>query len=97
MLWLYCLVWPEFACGFVCLALFLLKVLVFGVSSFSLFLYLLPFYPYLPLFNTFYHLLIPFYTLFSLFSSVAGCLLPVYHFEGSGKSGRKNMYMPAAG
>ena len=40
MLWLYCLVWSEFACGSVCLALFLLKVLIFGVSIFYLFLYL---------------------------------------------------------
>lgn len=61
MLWLYCLVWPEFACGSVCLALFLLKVLIFGVSIFIFFLYLLP-----P-FTTFYTLFIPFYTHFSLF------------------------------
>lgn len=61
MLWLYCLVWSEFACGSVCLALFLLKVLIFGVSIFYLFLYLL-----LP-FTTFYTIFIPFYTPFSLF------------------------------
>lgn len=37
------------------------------ILFFSLFIHFTPFYPYLPLFNIFYHLLIPFYTLFSLF------------------------------
>lgn len=97
MLWLYCLVWSEFACGSVCLALFLLKILIFGVSIFIFFIPFTPFYHFLHPFHTFLYLLTPFYTPFSLFSSTVGCILHVCRFEGSGKNGRKNMYMPAAG
>lgn len=59
MLWLYCLVWSEFACGSVCLALFLLKVLIFGVS---IFIFFYTFYSLLPLFTPFSYLFIPFNT-----------------------------------
>lgn len=64
MLWLYCLVWSEFACGSVCLALFLLKALIFGVS---IFIFFYTFYHFLHLFHTFLYLLTPFHTPFSLF------------------------------
>lgn len=78
MLWLYCLIWPEFACGSVCLALFLLKVLIFGVSSFSLFLYLLPLftiiYPFLIPFNTFLCLFISFFSFFFCGRMYTSCL-----------------------
>ena len=67
MLWLYCLVWSEFACGSVCLALFLLKILIFGVSIFIFFIPFTPFYHFLHPFHTFLYLLTPFYTPFSLF------------------------------
>ena len=66
MLWLYCLVWSEFACGSVCLALFLLKILIFGVS---IFIFFYTFYPLLPLFTPFSYLFIPFNTfLYPFFS-----------------------------
>lgn len=67
MLWLYCLVWSEFACDSVCLALFLLKILIFGVSIFIFFIPFTTFCHFLHPFHTFLYLLAPFHTPFSLF------------------------------
>lgn len=83
MLWLYCLVWSEFACDSVCLALFLLKILIFGVS---IFIFSYTFYPILPLFTPFSYLFIPLFLFFLLRSDV--CSLSAVLKE-AGKVGEK--------
>lgn len=83
MLWLYCLVWSEFACGSVCLALFLLKILIFGVS---IFIFSYTFYPILPLFTPFSYLFIPPFLFFLLRLDV--CSLSAVLKE-AGKMGEK--------
>lgn len=83
MLWLYCLVWSEFACDSVCLALFLLKILIFGVS---IFIFSYTFYPILPLFTPFSYLFIPLFLFFLLRSNV--CSLSAVLKE-AGKVGEK--------
>ena len=84
MLWLYCLVWSEFACGSVCLALFLLKVIIFGVS---IFIFFYTFYPLLPLFTPFSYLFIPLFLFFFLLRSDVCSLSAV--LKEAGKMGEK--------
>ena len=84
MLWLYCLVWSEFACGSVCLALFLLKVIIFGVS---IFIFFYTFYPLLPLFTPFSYLFIPLFLFFFLLRSDVCSLSAI--LKEAGKMGEK--------